>query len=137
MYPVKRQVDFLKFVNESKKKQKLLNKIQVVKKIACKALCGYGNFTYHRLTLKEIEIIKQIFVLQIQQCEEVFIPYRLSLKQFSLCYQFYDPLFTTIDSLSTSEKKNSIILDNKMKIKMVRDERSIIEKTIKFLSMDN
>ena len=137
MYPVKKQADFQKFVNESKKKQQLLNKIQVVKKVAGKAFCGYGNLTYHRLTLKEIQIIKQIFVLQIQQCEEVFIPYRLSLKHYSLCYQFYDPLFTTIDSLSTSEKKNSIILNNKMNIKMVRNERSIIEKTIKFLSMDN
>jgi hypothetical protein len=74
MYPVKKQVDFRKYVIETKKKQKMLQKIQVVKGIAYKAFCGYGNLTYHKMTLKEIQISKQIFVLQIQQGEEVFIP---------------------------------------------------------------
>lgn len=54
MYPVKKSVDFTRFANEIKKKQKMLQKIQVVKGIASRAFCGYGNVTYHRMTLREI-----------------------------------------------------------------------------------
>lgn len=67
-----------------------------------------------------------MFVLQIQQGEEVFIPYRLSLKHLPLCYQFYDPLFQIIEQLTTSEKKNLVIQSNTMNIKMAEKDKSIL-----------
>ena len=42
-----------------------LQKLQVVKGIAHNMFSGYGNLTYIRLTLKEIKLAKQLFVLQI------------------------------------------------------------------------
>ena len=51
-------------------------------------------------------------------------------------YQFYDPLFTIIDSLTTSEKKNLVFQSNSLNIKMLKKERGIIGKSMDFISGD-
>lgn len=56
MYPIKHQLDFQKYINDTKKSSKLLQKIQVVKGIAFKSFSGYGNLTFIRITLKEIQL---------------------------------------------------------------------------------
>ena len=59
-------MDYQKDVNEMKKLLKILQKIQVVKGLAYKAFNGYGNFTYIDITLREVQLTKQLFVLNMQ-----------------------------------------------------------------------
>ena len=48
------------------------------------------------LTIEEIEISKLLLIQDIYQGKDVVIPKQLSLKNLSLSYQFYDPLFRII-----------------------------------------
>lgn len=110
----------MSYNNEMKRKIKMIQRIQIVKGFANHAFTGYGNMTYIKITLKEIKLSKELFVLQVQQGEEVFIPGRLSLRSHALCYQFYDPIFQIIEELSTNEKKNLMSQKNKMNLKMAQ-----------------
>ena len=89
--------ELIKFNKASKDKTKVLEKLQIVKNIAKDAFNGYGNLTYINITLEEIKLTKELFVLSIEKQEEVFIPQRLSLQKESLSYQFYDPIFLIIE----------------------------------------
>lgn len=44
----------MNFNNETKKKHKLLQKLQCIKGIARDAFSNYGNLTYIKITLREI-----------------------------------------------------------------------------------
>jgi len=97
MYPRIPMFELIKFNKASKDKTKVLEKLQIVKNIAKDAFNGYGNLTYINITLEEIKLTKELFVLSIEKQEEVFIPQRLSLQKESLSYQFYDPIFLIIE----------------------------------------
>ena len=58
MYPVRHQLDFQKYVNDTKKTLRLLQKVQVVKGLAHGLFAGYGNMIYIRMTLREIDLTK-------------------------------------------------------------------------------
>jgi len=63
MYPQNNSLDFMSYNNEMKRKTKMLQRIQIVKGFASHAFTGYGNLTYIKITLKEIKISKELFVL--------------------------------------------------------------------------
>lgn len=87
-------------------------------------LTGYGNLTYIKITLKEIKLTKQLFVMQIAQGEEVYIPTQLSMRQQSIFFQFYDPIFRIIEEIST-EKKNFLIQKNRLNLRMAQNQRNM------------
>ena len=86
MYPTVPIIEMIRYNNSSKKKSKLLEKLQIVKNIAKDAFTEYGNLTYLKITLQEIKLTKELFVLSVEKQDEVFIPQRLSLRKESLCY---------------------------------------------------
>ena len=86
MYENQNKLDMNNQITEAKKKQRLLQKIQVIKALARNVFTGYGNMTYIKISLKEIKLSKELFVLNIQQGDEVYIPGRLNLKKISLFY---------------------------------------------------
>ena len=45
-----------------------------MKCLSSNIMSGYGNLTYLKVTLKEIKLIKELFVMQVEQGDEVFIP---------------------------------------------------------------
>ena len=74
MYPYQPLSDIMTYNTANKKKLKLIQKLQVIKRVAGSAISSYGNLTYIKITLKEINLTKDTFVLQMSQGDEVFIP---------------------------------------------------------------
>ena len=123
--------ELIKFNNQSKKKTKLLEKLQIVKSIAKNAFTGYGNLTYIKITLQEIKLTKELFALCVEKQEEVFIPQRLSNRRYSLSYQFYDPIFQIIDSFCSEEKKLMIQQKVDLRLKMVKQQQNFVRNLVR------
>ena len=66
MYPEQPLYDMMAFNNECKRKIKHINKLLVIKGIAGSALSSYGNLTFIRVSLKEIKLTKELFVLKVE-----------------------------------------------------------------------
>jgi len=79
MYPRVSIFELIKFNNAHKKKTKILEKLQIVKFIAKGIFTDYGNLAYINITLQEIKLTKDLFMLSVEKQEEVYIPKRLSL----------------------------------------------------------
>lgn len=60
--------------------------------------------------LKDIELIKKMFVLDIEQGEEVAIPHDLYIPNLPLSYQFYDPLQNIVESMISEEIRGQLCL---------------------------
>lgn len=87
----------------------VLLKIKLMKSICSNIFSGYGNTVYCLLTIKEIQLSKQLLVKQIEQGEEVFIPVSLNQNTLSIFYRFYNPLIKIINDYLEVEKKNFLI----------------------------
>ena len=48
------------------------------------------------ILLKVISLEKELFILEMEQGSEVFIPHRLSQDQLPMSYKYYDPIMNII-----------------------------------------
>lgn len=55
-----------------------------------RAFSGHGRCSYIKIVLKEIELIKKIFILDIEQGEEVALPIDLNYSKLPLSLLFGD-----------------------------------------------
>ena len=127
MYPIQPLSDMMTYNNANKKKQKLIQKLQVVKRVAGSAISSYGNLTFIKITLKEINLFKETFVIQMSQGNEVFIPIQLAQRQMSICYQFYDPIFQIIEEFCSNEKKNLFAQKIDLEMKIAQKEEGFLK----------
>lgn len=67
---------------------------------------------YLRCLLEKIEIAKKLFIQDIGDGDEVFIPYELSHSQYPWSYRYYDPIMLIAFDRLTEEKKEYIKLTN-------------------------
>lgn len=88
----------------------LLQKLKLV--LGLKSLPG---ILYVRALLHKIEISKQIFVMDVQDGQEVFILRELSQQQFPLSFRYYDPLILIVQERMTDESKDFYKLKNSLK----------------------
>ena len=51
---------------------------------------------YVRALLQKMEISKQLFVMDVQDGQEVFVSKDLSQQQFPLSFRYYDPLILIV-----------------------------------------
>ena len=58
----------------------------MIKGLAHASFTGYGNLTYIKISLKEIKLSKELFVLNTQTGDAVFIPERMNSRKLSLFY---------------------------------------------------
>lgn len=130
MYPKQNFLHYYHQITSMKDKQRNLQKIQLVKSMTSNIFSGYGNLTYIKITLKEIKLIKEIFVMQLEQGDEVFIPMQLSMRRHSVFFQFYDPIFKIIEEMSAVEKKNFLIAKNRLNLKMAQYQKNIASKML-------
>ena len=70
-----------------------------------------------RARRKLIEIQKDIFMLDIQQGQESFIPQELSQDHLPASYKFYDPIVQIIESSISDDRKEFFYSKNKLKHK--------------------
>lgn len=81
-----------------------------------KAFVGYGRCTYLEILLREIEVMKEIFILDVEQGDEISIPMQLKQSNLSISYRFYDPVMALIDEQISREMKDYFVLKNKLNI---------------------
>jgi len=66
--------------------------------------------------LKQIELIKEVFVLDMEQGNNVLIPPELSVNTFCLSYRYYDSILQIVHSMFNPSKKDVFDLRNKLNI---------------------
>ena len=64
--------------------------------------------------IKRIEIAKQLFVVDIEQGTEVFIPPDLRISQYPLSMQFNDPILMIIHRRMSDDRKEYFIKKNEI-----------------------
>ena len=76
-------------------------------------LCYKNSCKFIEIKLKQIQIVKQIFILDIEQGDEVVIPKELSQRCLPLSYQFYDPILNIISANISEEMRSHLTLRNR------------------------
>ena len=92
------------FEFKSKKRiiEKMINKIKFVK--CFDILKGE---VYNFLLLRLIELEKELFVLDVEQGNEVFIPKTLSVAEYPMSFQYYDVVQQLVqENISKNKKEN-------------------------------
>lgn len=73
-------------------------------------------------SLKRINLIKQKFVLELEQGQETFIPNTLSLDSYPMSMHFYDPILMITNSLFSQESKLYHQLRTEFNIRKIQKE---------------
>ena len=55
--------------------------------------------------LKQLEIMKKLFVLELEQGKEVRIPPKLSQENLPYSFRFYDSIIHTVQELTSKQKR--------------------------------
>lgn len=76
-----------------------------MKNMAKDLLSGFDNPTYINLILDEINLIKKLFVQNIEFGEETKIPDKLYQKDLPQCYKFYNPVLGLIEDTISDDKR--------------------------------
>ena len=84
------------------KRQKLEKAI--IKLELCIALKAISGLVYLRAVLMRIKFFKEIFILDIAEGQEVFIPKALSQSHYPYSYRYYDPILALININTPDEK---------------------------------
>lgn len=56
------------------------------------AVGGLIDIFYIKCTLRKISLMKKLFVLELEQGQEVFIPKDLTCDNYPFSYHYYDPI---------------------------------------------
>jgi len=80
----------------------------------CISMKAVRKLEYVLCLIKRIEIAKQLFVIDIEQGTEVFIPPDLRMNTFPLSFQFNDPILMIIHSRMSDDRKEYFIKKNQI-----------------------
>ena len=76
--------------------------------------------------LKDLQLIKEIFVQDVEQGEEVAIPYDLNLQKQALSYQFYDPILNIVQQLISEEIRGQVSLKYNYLLQSMKNNKNAI-----------
>ena len=103
--------------------------------ICLKAFSGYGRCMFMEIVLKEIELTKEIFVLDIVNKFDVAIPFRLLQDYLPMSCRFYDPVIKIAQQLTSEETLREHRYKFDLNIKRVTDDRNLGKKLIDMIGM--
>lgn len=121
--PIQNVIDFKmkrEYMTSLYEKMKLVSRFQSLKGV-----------TYLELILKRIELIKELFLLNIAQGDEVVIPDELSQKTLPASYYFYDAIMNIIQKGLEQSKKQFFAMKRKLTLERIHEEnfeRKLFEK---------
>ena len=82
-----------KHVKYRVQKQKVFEQFTKIKLMKyLKAFVGFGKTIFMELVIKEIELSKELFMLEIDQGDETMLPGELLQSHLPLSFKFYDPI---------------------------------------------
>jgi hypothetical protein len=73
-----------------------------------KFMLGVGGLTdlfYLKAVLRKIELQKKMFVLELEQGQEVYIPNELSCDTYPQGFRYYDPIIQIVNNLFTADNQ--------------------------------
>ena len=70
-----------------------------------------GHIFIH-LLLKLIEITNELFVIEIETGDEIFIPKMISIDQYPMSFHYYDPIMHIIQEKMSDQRKDHFKFKN-------------------------
>lgn len=101
------------------------------------AVGGLTDMFYIIATLRKYEIIKDLFVLELELGQEVFIPSTLSCDKYPLSYRFYDPIIQIINYLFSQESKTYYQFKTEFRLEKLRQSNIYMELMYKLGIIDD
>ena len=71
---------------------------------------------YNYLLMRIIELVRELFVLDFERGNEVWVPYELSLDQYPQSFHYYDPIMHIIRDNIREHKRELICQKNKLNL---------------------
>ena len=79
-------------------KKTTIAKLEICRKISLLMyIMAVDRILYIKLRLKQIQLVKEIFIQDLEAGLEVYIPNELKIQHLPLSYQFYDSTFNLIN----------------------------------------
>ena len=72
--------------------------------------------------LKKLQLAKEMFILDMENGQEVIVPPELSMDQMPMNFRYYDPILLWIQEMFASEKKQYFILKNQFTFQRIKDD---------------
>lgn len=85
-------------------------------------LKAVNKVLYIKLLLKKIDLAKSLFILEIEQGEEVFIPPEISINQYPLSFRFYDSILNFTSSSVSQKTKDFHSHKNTFRLNFYQNE---------------
>ena len=126
MYTQDRTIkDVISYSMELKSREKELRNIKLMTSLCPNLMISYNNLTGIKLTLKKINLIKQLFIYKVELGDEVFIPNMLNQKDLGQCFTFYNPILSIIQDQCSDHKKNFYFERNKLLLRMANEDMQL------------
>ena len=102
-----------------------------------KAFVGYGRVTYIELILKEIELQRDIFMMELSMGNETVIPRQLRAQNLSLSYRFYDSTLRYVQEQMSSKVIEHFALRFNLNIQRIEDDSNLFQKLIQIIGVSD
>ena len=76
------------------------------------SLKGISGIALIKCLLRKIQIVKELFIIDIEQGQEVFIPKELSQDHLPLSFRYYDPILMMIQEKVSDESREHFNIQN-------------------------
>jgi hypothetical protein len=96
--------------------------------LACKSLRGS---LYLEVLLEKYKLVKELFINEVENGTETYIPKDLSQDHLPMSYRYYDPIIAIISEHVSHQKRENLTLKQKVAYKLHFDgdvRRQILEK---------
>jgi hypothetical protein len=87
--------------------------------------------------LKRIEISKKLFLIDIEQGREVFIPTDLQQRKLPMTFRYFDPILQYIQESISKEKKQFFALKTSFNLEQMRDRDILSKIRRKIIGLDD
>lgn len=77
---------------------------------------------YIKVALLKVKISRKLFILDLEQGEEVYVPPELAQNQLPINYRFYDSILNNCQQMVSKETKEFFKFKNKFKFQFMRNE---------------
>ena len=84
--------------------RKIIEK-QLIKVRFMLAVGGLIDIFYIKCMLRKISLMKKMFVLELEQGQEVFIPKDLTCDNYPISYHYYDPIIQIVNHFFSAESR--------------------------------
>jgi hypothetical protein len=85
------------------------------------AVGGLIDIFYIKCMLRKISLMKKMFVLELEQGQEVFIPKDLTCDNYPISYHYYDPIIQIVNHFFSAESRLYFTLKTEFNLSRLKD----------------